>query len=189
MKKMIAYCGLDCEKCDAYLATVRDDQALREKTAKAWSELNHVPILPEHINCLGCRADGIKTVFCDSLCEIRQCALKKGAQTCGDCEELEKCRTVGAILADNPEALNNLKRQKNTTKVLVSACLLGENCKYNGGNNYNCWRDLATSMWSGGSAIATMRKTEMSCRLNSPIRVHRKLWACLRQDRLRGRTP
>ena len=22
-------------------------------------------------------------------------------------------------------------------KVLVSACLLGENCKYNGGNNYS----------------------------------------------------
>lgn len=109
MRKMIAYCGLDCEKCDAYLATLHDDQALREKTAKAWSELNHVPILPEHINCLGCRADGIKTVFCDSLCEIRQCALKKGVETCGDCEELEKCRTVGAILADNPEALKNLK--------------------------------------------------------------------------------
>ena len=137
MKKMIAYCGLDCEKCDAYLATLRDDQALREKTAKAWSELNHVPILPEHINCLGCRADGIKTVFCDSLCEIRQCTLKKGAQTCGDCGKLEKCPTVGMILANNPEALNNLKRQKNTMKVLVSACLLGENCKYNGGNNYN----------------------------------------------------
>ena len=24
MKKMIAYCGLDCEKCDAYLATVME---------------------------------------------------------------------------------------------------------------------------------------------------------------------
>lgn len=23
------------------------------------------------------------------------------------------------------------------TKIIVSACLLGENCKYNGGNNYN----------------------------------------------------
>lgn len=80
-----------------------------KKTAKAWSELNHVPILPEHINCLGCRADGIKTVFCDSLCEIRQCALKKGVETCGDCEELEKCPTVGMILADNPGALKNLK--------------------------------------------------------------------------------
>ena len=113
MKNMIAYCGLDCEKCDAYIATINDDQELREKTAKLWTELNNVPILPEHINCEGCRMDGIKTVFCENLCDIRQCALKKGVQTCGDCEELEKCRTVGEILADNPEALNNLKRQKN----------------------------------------------------------------------------
>ena len=47
MKTMIAFCGLDCEQCDAYLATVRDDRALREKTAKLWSELNHVEILPD----------------------------------------------------------------------------------------------------------------------------------------------
>lgn len=39
MKDMIGYCGLDCEKCDAYIATVNDDQALREKTAKLWAEL------------------------------------------------------------------------------------------------------------------------------------------------------
>ena len=53
MKNMIAYCGLDCEKCDAYLATINNDQALREKTAKLWAELNNAPILPEHINCEG----------------------------------------------------------------------------------------------------------------------------------------
>lgn len=75
MKGMIAYCGLDCEKCDAYLATINDDQALREKTAKLWAELNNAPVLPEHINCEGCRVDGIKTIYCDSLCAIRQCAL------------------------------------------------------------------------------------------------------------------
>ena len=109
MKKMIVYCGLDCEKCDAYIATVRNDQELREKTAKAWTELNQVPILPEHINCQGCREDGIKTVFCDRLCEIRQCALKKGVETCGNCGELEKCQIVGTILAGNPEARKNLK--------------------------------------------------------------------------------
>ena len=40
MRKMIAYCGLDCEKCDAYIATINDDQQLREKTARAWSEMN-----------------------------------------------------------------------------------------------------------------------------------------------------
>ena len=109
MRRMIAYCGLDCEKCDAYLATIHDDQALREKTAIAWSALNRTTILPQDINCQGCRADGIKTVICDSLCQIRQCALQKGVQTCGDCEALEKCPTVGTILANSPETLQNLK--------------------------------------------------------------------------------
>ena len=109
MKEMIGYCGLDCEKCDAYLATVNDDQTLREKTAKLWAELNDAPILPEHINCQGCRVDGIKTVFCDSMCEIRQCALKKSVTTCGDCPELENCRTMGEVLSNNSEILENLK--------------------------------------------------------------------------------
>lgn len=110
MREMIAYCGLDCEKCDAYLATIHDDQALREKTAKLWAELNSAPILPEHINCRGCRVSGIKTVFCEQLCEIRQCALKKDVTTCGVCPNLEGCQTLGMITADYPDALNNLKR-------------------------------------------------------------------------------
>ena len=109
MKDRIAYCGLDCEKCDAYLATINDDKALREKTAKRWAELNNAPILPEHINCEGCRVDGIKTVFCDSLCGIRQCALKKDVTTCGDCPDMESCQTVGEIISNNPDALKNLR--------------------------------------------------------------------------------
>ena len=109
MKDMIGYCGLNCEKCDAYIATVNDDQALREKTAKLWSELNHAPILPEHINCEGCRMNGAKTVFCDSLCVIRKRAINKGVATCGDCFELETCTMVGAILKNDPSALKNLK--------------------------------------------------------------------------------
>lgn len=113
MKAMTAFCGLDCEACGAYLATKNNDQALREKTAKLWSELNHAPILPEHINCQGCRGGGIKTVFCERLCGIRQCALKKGVRTCIDCRDMETCQTVGAILSNNPEALNNLREAKN----------------------------------------------------------------------------
>lgn len=109
MKNMIGYCGLDREKCDAYLATINDDQVLREKTAKLWAELNNAPILPEHINCEGCRANGAKTVFCEHMCEIRKCALKKRVSTCGDCPELETCPTIGAILAHDPSALENLK--------------------------------------------------------------------------------
>lgn len=109
MKDIIAYCGLDCEKCDAYLATINDDQALREKTAKLWAELNDAPILPEHINCEGCRVNGAKTVYCDSLCAIRQCALKKGVITCGRCADLESCQKVGMVISNNPDVLKNLK--------------------------------------------------------------------------------
>lgn len=109
MKERIGYCGLDCEACDAHLATIHNDQALREKTAKLWSELNQAPILPEHINCLGCREDGIKTVFCEHLCAIRQCALQKGVTTCGGCPELESCRTVGAVIQNSPDAKKNLE--------------------------------------------------------------------------------
>lgn len=109
MKNRIAYCGLDCEKCDAYIATLNDDQDLRKKTAKLWSELNNVPILPEHINCQGCRENGIKTVFCDSFCGIRQCALKKTVITCGDCTDIKKCHIVSEIISNNPDALKNLK--------------------------------------------------------------------------------
>lgn len=109
MKDMIGYCGLDCEKCDAYLATVNDDRALREKTAKLWAELNQAPILPEHINCEGCRVEGMKTVFCDSLCGVRQCAMKKGVRTCGSCLELEQCSLIAPVHASSPGALENLK--------------------------------------------------------------------------------
>ena len=108
MKQLIGYCGLDCEKCDAYIATKNNDQALREKTARLWSELNNVPILPEHIDCEGCRFNGKKTVFCNNLCTIRQCALEKGVATCGDCSEMEACPIVGALHTHNANAKANL---------------------------------------------------------------------------------
>ena len=53
MNQLIGCCGLDCEKCDARIATVTDDDALREKTAALWTKLNGVTISPEMINCTG----------------------------------------------------------------------------------------------------------------------------------------
>ena len=111
MKKLIAYCGLDCEKCDARKATIDNDHALREEVAKLWSELNGVEITPEMINCEGCRIDGVKTPFCDSLCPIRQCALGKALETCGDCAGMNGCPTVGMVISNNAEALGNLNNK------------------------------------------------------------------------------
>ncbi|MBR7064843.1 MAG: SdpI family protein, partial [Treponema sp.] len=61
-EKFVAYCGLDCKKCDAYIATLTNDDELRKKLRKKWSELNGVEITHEQINCEGCRTDGVKTV-------------------------------------------------------------------------------------------------------------------------------
>ncbi|MDE6605446.1 MAG: DUF3795 domain-containing protein [Clostridia bacterium] len=109
MNKLIAYCGLDCERCEARTATLNNDNQLREKVAKLWTELNGVEITAEMINCVGCRVDGVKTPFCNSLCPIRKCALSKSLKTCGDCSELQNCKTIYMITSNNTEALTNLK--------------------------------------------------------------------------------
>ena len=108
MNGFIAYCGLDCGACEARIATANDDGALRAKVAKEWSESNGVDITPEMINCDGCRVEGRKTVYCESLCSIRQCALGRGVETCGACGEVAGCGKVGAILGNNEAARRNL---------------------------------------------------------------------------------
>lgn len=110
MNQYIACCGLDCETCEARLATVNNDDALRAKVAKLWSDLNGVEITPEMINCVGCRINGVKTPYCESLCPIRQCALGRGVETCGDCSEMESCEKLGAITEHNSDALKRLKQ-------------------------------------------------------------------------------
>ena len=109
MKDFIAYCGLDCEACEARIATVNNDDNLRNKVAKEWTELNGVDITPEMINCVGCRIPGVKTPYCDAMCPIKKCAEEKAFKTCGDCSDLEKCEKVNMIIGNNEDAHNRLK--------------------------------------------------------------------------------
>ena len=109
MDRMIAYCGLDCGKCEAYIATKNDDDDLRRKVAKEWSELYKVEITKEMINCDGCRMDGRKTPFCESMCPIRICSSGKGFDTCGRCPDMGGCPKLKMIVSTNSEALERLK--------------------------------------------------------------------------------
>ena len=108
MSKLIAICGLDCEKCQARIATVNNDEELRKKVASEWSELNEVQIKPEMINCLGCRVNGPKTYFCEQMCPIRQCALARQIETCAQCDDFATCPHIQIITNANKEALDNL---------------------------------------------------------------------------------
>jgi len=111
MNDFIAYCGLDCETCEARIATVNGDEALREKVAQKWSELNGVRITPDQIYCTGCRVAGVKTPYCDSLCPIRACARERGVTTCGDCARRTSCDKLAPIIGTNADARRNLKAQ------------------------------------------------------------------------------
>ena len=112
MNKWIACCGLDCEACEARLATAADDDALRQRVARFWSELNGVPIAPEMINCTGCRIDGVKTPYCASICPVRPCAMARNVDTCGECPEMETCEKLARITANNAGALQNLVQRR-----------------------------------------------------------------------------
>jgi hypothetical protein len=108
MKQLIACCGIDCENCDARIATVNNDNELREATAQKWSVMFNAPsITTESINCMGCRTEGVKISNCTD-CEIRNCVVAKGFNTCGDCEELETCQMVGNVLQNVPGTKENL---------------------------------------------------------------------------------
>jgi len=109
MNQMIAYCGIDCEQCDAYIATQTNDDTLREKTAALWSELNNAPITADMINCDGCRTKGRKTPYCESMCEIKKCASTKQYETCGDCFSLHFCSRVQNFPIVNPNAQSEFK--------------------------------------------------------------------------------
>jgi hypothetical protein len=108
MQKLISCCGLDCTTCDARTATITNDNVLRAKTAETWSGQYKAKISPEMINCTGCREAGIKFAHCEE-CEIRNCAKKKGIETCAGCDKLESCELLKNVHQFVPDALANLK--------------------------------------------------------------------------------
>ena len=117
MNQLIACCGLDCEKCDARIATLTNDKTLREKTAALWAKLNGVTITPEMINCTGCRIEGVKTPFCDKFCSVHNCIREKGLDTCADCTQMDVCQALGRITSNNPSAMKNLKQLRRSKQT------------------------------------------------------------------------
>lgn len=124
MKDLIACCGLDCENCDARKATITNDDELRVKTAKEWAEANDAPIKPEHINCMGCRTEGVKYLYCSELCPVRKCVREKGYKTYADCSEIDACSMVGQIFNNVPDARNNLKSSSLAVELFKTLAVL-----------------------------------------------------------------
>ena len=100
---MIAYCGLDCTKCGAFIATANNDDVMRAKVAEEWSKAYNVDINPEYINCTGCRSTGVKVHYCESMCEVRKCASARSLDTCAQCRNIP-CNALSEIFKMAPQA-------------------------------------------------------------------------------------
>ncbi|MDP3479843.1 MAG: DUF3795 domain-containing protein [Desulfoprunum sp.] len=99
---MIAHCGMDCSKCEGFIATRENDDLKRAEVAAKWSAQYSTDIKPEQINCTGCKAEGIKFFFTEKICEIRKCNIEKNTPHCAACS-MYKCKILEDFIQRAPQ--------------------------------------------------------------------------------------
>jgi hypothetical protein len=105
MDKIVAYCGLVCTGCPAYVATQADDRAALEKVAAEWRQaLNSPEITADSIICDGCLATngGRLSGYC-STCQIRACAMERDVVNCAHCADYA-CEKLEGFFSHAPDA-------------------------------------------------------------------------------------
>jgi hypothetical protein len=104
MDSIIAYCGLVCTDCPAYVATQADDREALERVAIQWREEYGAPnITVESILCDGCLTDdGHKCSHC-SECEMRACGMSRGVANCAHCPDYA-CQKLEGFFGFVPDA-------------------------------------------------------------------------------------
>ena len=85
-KKMVAFCGIVCSDCRAFIATQTIDTELKREVAKTWSTKTET-LKPEDINCDGCLATGRRLFKFCRVCDVRRCGREKCVENCAYCQE------------------------------------------------------------------------------------------------------
>jgi len=110
MDNIIAYCGMVCAECPAFIATQNDDQEALKQVAAQWSQEFDASFTPEDCICDGCLVlEGRSASYCHQ-CEIRACGIEKKVQNCAYCDEYtcEKLEKFFAFVP--PDAKASLER-------------------------------------------------------------------------------
>ena len=104
--QMLAYCGLDCSKCPAYIATQANDIAKLTSLAGEWFDgsSDHTIIL-----CDGCKLNGsdARIMKWCAECPTRACAIDHGLENCAHCNDYG-CEKLLMVFNQSPEAKSNL---------------------------------------------------------------------------------
>ncbi len=114
----VSYCGLNCEECEAYVATKTNDNKLKKKVAKKWSQLYGIVVEPDEISCAGCRSSEKKGKYCESMCKIRKCCQQKEIETCAHCDEFA-CENLQEIFDYSLDAKKTLECLRAPAKLAM----------------------------------------------------------------------
>ncbi|MFX0032641.1 MAG: DUF3795 domain-containing protein [Candidatus Hodarchaeota archaeon] len=111
MSEIIAYCGLLCSKCPAYIATQSNDKEALKRISKEWSS-GEMNFTPEELLCDGCISNKVIFTWCEE-CNIRSCARGKGLENCAYCDNYP-CETLNNVFEKDQSAKQRLDEIKST---------------------------------------------------------------------------
>jgi len=106
---LMAYCGIDCAACPAYMATQAMDIEKLTSLAQEWFDgsTDHAIIL-----CDGCKSTGRIMQWC-SMCPTRASAIERGVENCAYCEDYG-CEKLLKVFEMSAAAKENLERIRAT---------------------------------------------------------------------------
>jgi hypothetical protein len=108
--RQIAYCGLVCSECGAFIATQKNDDKARQEMAAEWTKKYNHPFNAEDINCVGCSTATGKHIGHWGMCEVHKCGAEKGVINCAycndyACEKLEGYFKFAPVMKANLEEI------------------------------------------------------------------------------------
>ena len=112
MEKIIAFCGLDCSVCPAYVATINNDDAARAKIAEEWGKSFNVQMKVEDVNCDGCLSRDVRHIGYCAMCEIRKCGIGREVDNCAHCPDYscDKVSVFHSQAASAKETLDEIRK-------------------------------------------------------------------------------
>ena len=109
MDDFTGYCGFNCLSCSIRIATVNNDETLKQTIIKKLQNLNKDPFtLPKFNDCEGCKTENfdesldLKKSGCggkkpNRKCEIATCASDRNCNTCAECISYNNCNVISTV--------------------------------------------------------------------------------------------
>ena len=114
---MLAYCGLQCDTCPIFIATIEPDklkkEIMRQSIAEECFEHYNMNLsLADITDCDGCKSNSGRLFSVCSKCKIRKCVQTKKLANCAYCEEFA-CNNLNELFVMDPTAKIRLQEIRN----------------------------------------------------------------------------